>query len=350
MRWTWGEPVPQVPSRRILYAVPGPDAIYLLSIATNTAIDDTVKSAVLVVRDGVTEVLLERDDLRKSPPLLHSGDAAYAQIESGEMLKIPVDGSPAHVFSPPCERAAIDDDTPYLLRIISPEGSGADGSYFRVDRQDLATGVVRPHSQLLCIRDGETAEDVSTMLLHDGVPWINTRATIATLDGDGARADHVRLAAAPAHGSSTTTDNVFGYVKGLPAFPCSRRTPSVSHQPSAFATQPVHGPSQPMIVFPYPTPTVYTEPAACASIQQPPQNWSAQPSGSSACTKVPPLHGSVSLPPGSIWNTRPLKGHSGSRPHSWLPWASLQASSEPPRSSLSAGWFGPASIENGWIV
>ena len=25
------------------------------------------------------------------------------------------------------------------------------------------------------------------------MPWVNTRATIATLDGDGARSDHVRL-------------------------------------------------------------------------------------------------------------------------------------------------------------
>jgi hypothetical protein len=197
-RWAPGSPVPEVlaelpHSRRIIAAAPGPDAIYLLSLATDIQTADTVKSAVLVVRDGATQVLLERDDLRKYPPLLYSGAAAYAQLESGEMLKIPGDGSPAAVFSPPCERAAIDDDTLYLLRIIPPEDSGADAPFFRIDRQDLATGVVEPHSQPLCIHDAEPADDVSTMLLHGGVPWVNTRATIATLDGQGARVNHVLL-------------------------------------------------------------------------------------------------------------------------------------------------------------
>lgn len=195
-RWIEGEPTPQFlaelpPSRRVLAMAPGPDAIYLLTIETSSTVAGEVERAVLVVHDGVAEVLLARDDLRASPPLLRSDDAVFAQIESGELLRIPTDGGPAVVFSPACERATLGDDALFLLRLVDDADDGL--PRFRVDRQDLKTGAIEAFSQPFCMYDEEPADDPSAILLHGGAPWINTRATIATVGAEGVRQDLVRL-------------------------------------------------------------------------------------------------------------------------------------------------------------
>lgn len=193
LRWTDGDgaqTLAALPANyRISALVRGPEAIYAKATAARPS---SAAPAILAVRDGATTLLQEVADLGQAPVMVRSDDALFAQSRSGAFLKIPLDGGPALAFSPAVTVATLEGDALYLLRT----GAGEDElDRLVIERQDLATGKISALSRPFCVDEDVVGGllEPSAIVVKDGVPFLNTRRAIATLDAGGARVDRFRV-------------------------------------------------------------------------------------------------------------------------------------------------------------